>query len=143
MTQLPGDLSADRLVARVTADQLPDILLLLVYQATKDKRAAQAAMALLERDRTSAQLRVLHSAPSTGSSRNSKAAQDQQQRRLTQQQAVELVEELLTLCVTYDMEQLCQRVAALPAAQHVGSWLVLLTGCTWLLCVLTGLAQSM
>jgi hypothetical protein len=50
----------------------------------------------------------------------SKAATDQQQQQLSQQQSLELVEELLNICVVFDVGQLCQRVAALPAAQQIG-----------------------
>jgi len=152
----------DQFLAKVKPDQLPDILLLLVWQAGSEPSAAQAALALLEYDRTD--LHVLHVKPqpasgsgSNGSSldgsgsngnqggsagapgsRNSsrgtlhwyykwcrvttKAAQQKQQWRLTQQQALELVEELLTICVTYNLDTLCQAVAALPAAQAVGEF---------------------
>jgi hypothetical protein len=50
----------------------------------------------------------------------SKAAAQDQQQQLSQQESLELVEELLNVCVVYDAGQLCQAVAELPAAQQLG-----------------------
>lgn len=147
----------DNLVARVKPAQLPDVLLLLVLQAVNEKPAAEAALALLQRDKEV--LKVLHRGRNAGGSSSgsgqgggadssggssggsqgnssaprwmvkwwkacNKTAQEkqrqQQQQQLTQQQAVKLVEEMLTVCVTYDLEDLCQAVAALPDAKHIG-----------------------
>jgi hypothetical protein len=55
---------------------------------------------------------------SSKAARNKETSQQQQQ--LTQQEAVGLVQEVLTVCVTYDMAELCQAVAALPAAKQIG-----------------------
>lgn len=139
----------DYLIARIKPAQLPDVLRLLLRRAVCEESAADAAVALLEHDRT--QLHVLHSSSECGaaggssdgtaggSSRRSrsggeslpgwylawfqkgtKAALDQQQWRLTQEAALQLVEELLGVCVTYNMGSLCQAIAALPVARDIG-----------------------
>lgn len=139
----------DYLIARVKPAQLPDVLRLLVRLAVCEESAADAAIALLEHDRS--QLHVLHSSSECGaaggssdgtaggSSRRSssggeglpgwylawfqkgtKAALDQQQWRLTQEAALQVVEELLGVCVTYNMGSLCQAIAALPVARDIG-----------------------
>lgn len=142
--------STDYLVARVKPAELPDILLLLVCQAPNEAAAAEAALALLERDKK--ELHVLHSKCQKGSGgnggqagadvavriprgssvphwfvdwcqRSSKAAKDQDERCLQQQQqAAELVMELLSVCVTFDLADVCTAVAALPAGQDIGRW---------------------
>jgi hypothetical protein len=53
-------------------------------------------------------------------SKGSKAARDQQQWRMSDDAAVQLVEELLGVSVTYNLSSLCQALAALPPAQYIG-----------------------
>jgi hypothetical protein len=122
-------------------------------QAINEQPAADAALALIQRDKDV--LHVLHKGRGAGSigassssqggggssqqgssgvpgwlvewwkvsskaAREKEKQQQQQQQQLTQQEAVRVVEEVLTVCVTYDMAELCQAMAKLPAAKHIG-----------------------
>lgn len=123
----------------VTTAMLPAVLLLLVWQAAHEPAAAEAAEHLLQTDKS--QMLGLHNQKQADSSSiqagsagaacsiecRSDAVQDQQQaleQQLAQQRLTELVEEALTVCVTYDMSELCKAVAALPAAQDIGRCLL-------------------
>lgn len=101
----------------VTAANFPDVLLLLVNQATF--RRCLAVEKLLQHDKE--HLRVLHSQPNSNndSKEGGRSTSGQPAQPRDQQWQAEFVSHLLEMCVLYDLGSVCLALAALPAAQHI------------------------
>lgn len=107
---MQGTIDISTIVPRVTVQDLVDLLTISINNAQTDAAAAQLVSALLDLDRD--QLHVLHVSPNV----NVTLANPPEQ---PSKELVCMVVELISGCIL-DLAGIGERVASLPAAQHMG-----------------------